>query len=134
MRLILFFCILISVSACSLYQSDGRKAIEKNTANVVTGTGFDSVQNIKFVCYQSGSEPAETKGPIQVIDNEFDEAGIATYLIDDSQTKKLLVYRVPTQGQPQPQPHNFCHLDTLDDLTYIKIRSAIRLGVQLLSE
>lgn len=130
MRLILSFFILVFVSACSLYQSDGRKAIEKNTASVVTGTGFDSVQNIKFVCYQSGSAPAETKGPIQVIDNEFDEAGIATYLIDDSQSKKLLVYQVPTQDQA----HNFCHLDTLDDLSYIKIRSAIRLGVQLLSE
>ena len=133
MRLISVLNILFSIfflSACSLYQSDGRKAIEKNSAGIVTLQGYDSVQNIKFSCYQSGSAPYEMKGPIQVIDNEFEELGYSVYLINEALAKKLLVYQVPSDQTA----HNFCNLDTFDDLSKVKIHSAVRLGVQLLSE
>ena len=132
MRIIAVFASLILLTACTIYQSDGREAIEDNKADIVIMQGFDAALNVEFQCIRSLSEPEQTKGPAQVIDHENESDGYSAYLVTTDDHKNLIVYQVP--NEELDEPHRYCDLDTHGDYKNSKLRSAIRLGVRLLAE
>ena len=123
---------LISLIGCTIYQSDGREAIEDNKADIVVIMGVDDELNTEFQCLRSVSAPEETKGPAQVIDHEDEADGYSAFLVTNENNKNLIVYLVP--NLELGEPHLYCDLDTHGDYSKSKIRSAIRLGVRLLAE
>ena len=132
MRIIAVLAFLFSLSACSLYQSDGREAIQDNKSEIVVSTGFDIKSNTVYQCLRSIAEPEETKGPVEVIDHEAEADGYSAYLVSSEEHKHLMIYKVP--HKELLEPHRYCDLDTLGDYTPSKINIAIRLGVRLLAE
>ena len=129
----LFFLILSTQTACTLYESDGREAISENKADIVVVSGYDVVYNIGFECFKSLTEPKQTKSPVQVIEHEFEQDGYSAYLMTTSLEvkKEILVYQGPENSD---LAHRFCHLDTQNKLHQSKIQEAIELGVILLEE
>ena len=118
---------LVSVAACTVYQSDGRQAIEKNKANIVGTFGFDIKTQTHYSCFISADTPSVLQTPNEVIENEFEKDGFSSQLHMSDEGPQLVIYKYDADRSQ----HHYCTLKTLDNTSAAQT-DAIRLAVDLL--
>jgi hypothetical protein len=124
-RIVALFIFLLP-SACTLYQSDGRQAIEKNKANIVGAYGFDTVSKTHYECYLSAEAPSILHAQNEVLDTEFEKDGFSS-LETHGPDRRIIVYKF----EEARTHHHYCILKVLEPAAESKA-SAIRLAVNLL--
>jgi len=129
MRVVAFSSFFIFIFGCTVYQSDGRQAIEKNKANIVGTFGFDPYHKVDYRCEMGGDAPDALHSPTEVIESEFEASGYSSFLIKKYPHKEILVYRY----DPNSHYHHICRLHLMSDSDADQ-KGAIRLAVNLLQD
>lgn len=127
---ILFSTLLPFVMACTVYQSDGRKKIEKNTANIVSLTGFDDYKSLSYTCFMGPSAPTLLHAPSEVLESDFEVQGFSSLLVKDDLDFKVLVYK----QDPNNAIHHHCLFSKKLGLDSDSQAYAIRLGVNFITD
>lgn len=135
MRLFLFFspffCTLLV--SCSLYESGGREAIEKNQSGIVGGFNtFNKKLTHYSACNSTYEEPEFLKAPLEVIETSYENEDISVFYSGISSPRWLAVYRYDSILQL----HSHCKIYSLSGLSLnpTKIKQAIDIGVSNLKK
>lgn len=128
MRIVAIFLISI-LSGCTLYQSDGRQAIEKNKADIVGAFGFDAVSKAHYSCFMSADLPQILQAPNHVIETEYEKQGFSSFGTFVDGSAQVVVYKLELDNER----HHHCNL-RLSESSLDSQNSAIRLAVVLLTE
>jgi hypothetical protein len=123
----LFFLIFatVALSACSIYESDGRKAIEKNQGNIV-GSGVSPLLGLFYICEQTTNAPTFTKDPLEVVESEYEEAHISTLLNQQSEPHWIVAYH----HNEETLVHTFCKVYPGKNKSFNNIKKAAALAGQ----
>jgi hypothetical protein len=126
---VLFLVTSIGLVGCTVYQSDGREAIEKNKAQIVTlsRTDGDPEDSFHIVCSYGRSTTDDIRPPAEVVETEFESRGFSTFLRQSAKAWSVVVYR--SGGSGANDIHSQCLMTTEQGLTRERLRSAVELGV-----
>lgn len=129
MRFVFAFCFLPSLLSCTLYQSEGRVALEKDKNGIITASGLNLSSSIEYICYKSALAPFELNGPLHVIETSFESQGFSSYLVnEDPGSKYVLVYEA-LREETEADQHRFCRAKFLQPSSKSLIEEAIDLVV-----
>jgi hypothetical protein len=88
-----FFCLIFLIlTACSLYQSDGRENIEKNSRNIVTGAGVSLDFKIRYECASLMALPVDWQTNVTALDEFSTLEGSKAVLLNGYETPTVVVY------------------------------------------
>ncbi len=96
------------VSACSMYESPGRKAIESNEGGIVGTFGLSESLTEFYVCGRETTEPDFLKSPLEVVETPFDAQNITTLYNSQSSPPSVIVYTVTANST-----YAFCRVSSL---------------------
>lgn len=123
----LAFC-ASALSACSIYQSSAREAIQKNTGNIVTG--FMLELNTKYECVRATHTPSIWDNASTPLD-EYIESGLVEAQL--TQTEELPVVLISLKS-PVAAEFEGCTLQILDSkLTSQRLHDVVAFGEKLLT-
>jgi hypothetical protein len=80
------------LTACSLYQSDGREAIEKNTGGFVTGSGVSFIPKTHYECLTLMAVPTDWQDSTTSLDEYITLPGAKAILLDENTSPQVVVY------------------------------------------
>lgn len=89
---IAFIALVIATTGCSLYKSDGREAIEKNSANIVTGSGVNLHLNVRYQCELMMAIPADWQAARTPLDEFAALEDSKAILLTGAETPVVVVY------------------------------------------
>ena len=71
----LIYLIFLFAAGCTVYQSGGRAAIEKNQSNLVGtySTGYDAKLEYYYKCSTSVTTPDFLKEPLEVVESIYEQ-------------------------------------------------------------
>ncbi len=120
------------LTGCTLYQSEGREALEKNKGGIINTSGFDIQRNMAYECATSAQVPLEMNGPTVVLETPYETQGFSSYLVQEPNVEKILVYRYSKESSL----HSFCRIEPVsalnEKLNYKTSLEAVEFGVTLL--
>ncbi len=98
LRACFFTVSFLFLAACSLYESSGHKAIEKNQGGIVTAgglvaSGFGLKPYSYYTCARSLTTPDFLKEPLEVLETPFEQENFSVLLNSQSSPGWLAVYR-----------------------------------------
>lgn len=125
--LFLAFCIS-ALSACTIYQSSAREAIQKNSGNIVTG--FMLELNTKYECIRANHKPTIWDNASTPLD-EYTESGLVAAQL--TQTEELPVVLISLKT-PAVAEFEGCTLQILDSkLSSQRLHDVVAFGEKLLT-
>ena len=124
-RILLLFSAAASIASCSVYQSDGSKALEKNSGQIVIG--FNLELSVKYECVRLMAMPSSWK--TQVISlKEFSTVDFITASLDN--TREFPTVLVSTSAD---QTFEGCALEILDSKSSSqRLKDVVEYGEDLL--
>jgi hypothetical protein len=115
--------------SCTLYQSEQRKAIEKNTDGIVVFTGLTPEMKNYFVCTQANELPDFLKEPLEVVDTPYEADNYSTLFSAQSVPQWLGVYH----HDNVKNVHDYCKIYFLKSTSHLHSRAlveAAKIGVE----
>lgn len=133
MALIRFFALSILLSTagfltgCSLYESDGHKAIEKNSGGIVTVTGFNLELAARYECMKMVALPTSWQTNVVSL-SEFSKIEAMEAALDNTkEVPTVLVYTTETRS------FEGCSIELLDSKTSTqRLKDIVEFGENLL--
>lgn len=128
MRIIYFisFLFLVINSGCSVHQSDGSKALEKNTGNVVVA-GFHLNLAVKYECQKMMALPLSWQEQVTDLNEFVSEPPIQARLDNKKELPTVLVYSTHERS------FEGCVLEVLDSkFSSQKLNEVVSFGEELL--
>lgn len=117
-----------ALSACSIYQSSAREAIQKNSGNIVTG--FMLELNTKYECVRSNHKPTIWDNASTPLDEYIESALVEAQL---TQTEELPVVLMSLKN-PNAADFEGCTLHILDSkLSSQRLHDVVAFGEKLLT-
>ena len=101
---ILFFKISLKISTasllvgCSIYQSDGHKALEKNSGSIVTFTGVNFELNARYECMKMVALPTSWQTDVDSLSEFSTLDNIEAVLDNKKEMPTILVYTTETRS------------------------------------
>src|SRR5262245_41698230 len=92
-RLVFLITLLSLLQACSIYQSGGREAIEKDSGNIVTKSGFTEAFTHYFECEGTHKRPGFLDKANQVLVTPFETADYTVLTSQTDPLKWITVFR-----------------------------------------
>jgi hypothetical protein len=120
---------LLLLNGCSLYESAGRKAIEKNENGIVvlSTMGLSGDPLHYYNCEKRSTLPSFLKEPLEVIETEYESQGLSVMTTSSSASPWIAVYR----HNAEQDAHTHCKVYPLrsSSLSRPAILNAARVGV-----
>lgn len=117
-----------ALSACSIYQSSAREAIQKNSGNIVTG--FMLELNTKYECIRANHKPTLWDNASTSL-NEYIESGLVEAQL--TQTEELPIVLISLKS-PAIAEFEGCSLEILDSkLSSQRLNDVVAFGEKLLT-
>lgn len=122
----LFLC------ACSLYESSGRQAIEKDDGGIVT-SGLSLKPSGYYACSRTYTLPSFLKEPLEVLETPFEKKNYSVLFNTTSTPNWLVIYRHHPSVTSYVESYDSCKFFFLkSEPTETDILSVVELGVEQL--
>lgn len=100
------------ISACSVYESGGRKALENNEGDIIGAYGVAGTPSDFYFCSSEKSEPEFLKSPLEVIETTLDAENFTTLYNAESTPPSVIVYTVDSNNK-----YSYCRVSHFSPLT-----------------
>ncbi len=126
--------LLVFLASCSLYESGGRQAIEKNENAIVVrhSAGLSPNQQHYYVCSRTKELPGFLREALEVIETPFESRGFSVLLNARANQKWIAVY----QHNVELNTHDQCKIYFLrsQHLNKKRVLNAAKIGVDKITE
>ncbi len=123
----LFFLAASFLIGCSIYESDGHKAIEKNSGGIVTVTGFNLELSARYECLRMVALPTSWQTHVDSLAEFTSVIGIQAALDNKKEIPTVLVYTTETRT------FEGCSIELLDSKSSTqRLKDIVEFGENLL--
>jgi hypothetical protein len=126
-RTVLLSLTILFLFGCTLYESDGRKAIAKNENGLLT-SGLDTRYHFYYECQKETTLPAFLKEPLEVIETSLERQNISVLTNTSSSPAWLVLYH----HLRDQDAHTYCLISPTYNLDQKQLRAVITAGYEIL--
>ena len=127
MRTVILVITFLSLIGCTLYDSDGRRAIAKNENGLLT-SGLNTQFHFYYECLKETNLPAFLKEPLEVIETPLERQNISVLTNSSTSPAWIVLYH----HVRDEEVHTYCMISPMKSLDQKQLKAVISAGHEIL--